>query len=193
MRRASLSLSQGGCGYDFTNVVRLNGLWALLFHGNRFTEGWQLSGILSKYGGVPINLNAAYDVADFTSGNQPRPNYVAGCNPYAGAQTVSEWFNPACYTLQPVGTFGDTGRNTLCGPSFFDTDISLAKEFKLTERFKLQFRAEIFNIFNHENFANPNNNVFSASGAVNASAGTITASNVGSTPRQMQFGLKLIF
>jgi hypothetical protein len=57
----------------------------------------------------------------------------------------------------------------------------------------MQFRAEFFNIFNHENFANPNNNVFSASGAVNAAAGVITSSNYGTTPRQIQFGLKFTF
>jgi hypothetical protein len=59
---------------------------------------------------------------------------------------------------------------------------------------KLQFRAEIFNIFNHENFSNPGNNVFSASGIINtAAAGVITGTNAGSTPRQIQFGLKLTF
>jgi hypothetical protein len=181
------------CGYDITNVFRLNGLWALPFHGNRLINGWQLSGILSKYGGVPLNANTGFDRADFTSGNTPRPNYVQGCNPSAGAQTVTEWFNPACFTLEAPGTFGDTGRDTLRGPGFFDTDISLSKETVIKENLKLQFRAEIFNIFNHENLGNPNNNIFSASGAVNATAGVITSSNAGSTPRQMQFGLKLMF
>ena len=77
--------------------------------------------------------------------------------------------------------------------SFFNTDISLSKDTKLTEQFRLQFRAEFFNIFNHENFYVPANNIFSASGAVNATAGVITASNPGATPRQIQFGLKLNF
>jgi len=181
------------CGYDITNVFRLNGLWALPFHGNRLINGWQLSGILSKYGGVPLNANTGFDRADFTSGNTPRPNYVQGCNPSAGAQTVTEWFNPACFTLEAPGTFGDTGRDTLRGPGFFDTDISLSKETVIKENLKLQFRAEIFNIFNHENLVNPNNNIFSASGAVTATAGVITNSNAGTTPRQMQFGLKFTF
>ena len=95
--------------------------------------------------------------------------------------------------MQPVGTFGNAGRNTLSGPKFFDTEVALLKDTKLTEQFRLQFRAEFFNIFNHENFYVPNNNIFSASGAVNANAGVITASNPGATPRQIQFGLKLNF
>ena len=82
----------------------MNGLYALPFKGNRLVTGWQLSGILSAYDGVPLNANVGFDRADFSSGNSPRPNYVAGCNPYAGAHTVNEWFNPQCFTLEPVGT-----------------------------------------------------------------------------------------
>ena len=187
------SIDHSVCGYDIPQVLRVNGLWALPFHGNRIVEGWQLSGILSAYDGVPFNVNTGFDRAGFASGETPRPNYVSGCDPYAGAQTVGEWFNPHCYTLEPVGTLGNTGRNTLRGPGFFNTDISLSKDTKITEQFRLQFRAEFFNVFNHENLSNPNNNVFSASGAYNTSAGVITASNTGSTPRQIQFGLKLNF
>jgi hypothetical protein len=181
------------CSFDIPQVLRVNGVVALPFHGNRFVEGWQISGILSTYGGIPLNVNTGFDRAGFSSGNTPRPNYIAGCDVYQGARTVSHWYNPACFSLQPVGTFGNTGRNTLRGPGFFDTDISLSKDTRITEQFRLQFRAEFFNIFNHENFGNPNNNIFSASGNFNASAGTITASNPGTTPRQIQFGLKLTF
>jgi hypothetical protein len=171
----------------------VNGLAALPFHGNRIVEGWQISGIVSTYGGVPFNVYTGFDRAGFGStNNYSRPNYIGGCDPYAGAKTVVRWFNPACYTLQPVGTFGNTGRNSLRGPSFFNTDISLSKDTKLSEQFKLQFRAEFFNIFNHENLFFPNSMLFSASGP-NTNAGRITASNPGSTPRQIQFGLKLNF
>jgi hypothetical protein len=187
------AIDRGPCSFDITHVLRVNGLVALPLRGNRIVEGWQISGILNTYGGVPVNVNTGFDRAAFTSGNTPRPNYVDGCAPYSGARTVSHWFNTSCYQLEPVGTFGNTGRNTLRGPRFFNTDISLSKDAKLTEQFRLQFRAEVFNIFNHANFANPNNNVFSASGAVNAAAGVITSSNFGTTPRQIQFGLKFTF
>ena len=184
---------RASCSYDLTQVLRVNGLAALPFHGNRIVEGWQISGILSTYNGIPLNVYTGFDRAGFTSGNNPRPNYIAGCDPYAGARTITEWFNPKCYSLEPVGTFGNTGRNSLRGPNFFNTDVALLKDTKLTEQFRLQFRAEFFNIFNHENFGPPNVNVFSASGAINGSAGHITGSNQGATPRQIQFGLKLNF
>jgi hypothetical protein len=187
------ALDRAPCSYDLTHVFRVNGLWALPFHGNRLVEGWQLSGILSRYSGIPLNVYTGFDRAGFINGNSPRPNYIGGCDPYAGAHTVSHWYNPGCYSLQPVGTFGDTGRNSLRGPGFFDTDIALSKDTRLTEQFRLQFRAEFFNVFDHENFGAPNMNVFSASGAVNASAGVISASSAGTTPRQIQFGLKLNF
>ena len=187
------AIDHGPCGFDIPQVLSVNGLYALPFHGNRFVEGWQISGILSAFNGIPLNVNTGFDRAGFTSGETPRPNYVGGCNPYTGAQTVSEWFNPQCYALEPVGTLGNTGRDTLRGPGFFNTDFSLSKDTRLTEQIKLQFRAEFFNIFNHENLGNPNMNVFSASGAYNASAGVITASNAGTTPRQIQFALKLTF
>jgi hypothetical protein len=187
------AIDHGVCSFDIAQVLRVNGLVALPFRGNRIVEGWQISGILNTYGGIPVNVNTGFDRAAFGSGNTPRPNYVGGCDPYSGARIVSHWFNTSCYQLQPVGTFGNTGRNTLRGPRFFNTDISLSKDTRLTEQFRMQFRAEVFNIFNHENFANPSNNVFSASGAVNAAAGVITSSNFGSTPRQIQFGLKFTF
>jgi hypothetical protein len=195
------------CGFNIPQVLRINGMWALPFKGNRFVSGWQLSGILSAYDGVPLNVNTGFDIADFGSGNTPRPNYAPNnpaatingisypaCNNSPIIGSVSMYFNPNCYSIEPAGTFGNTGRNTLTGPGFFDTDMALLKDTVIREQIKLQFRAEIFNIFNHENFSNPGNNVFSASRLVNtAAAGVITGTNAGSTPRQIQFGLKLTF
>ena len=167
---------------------------ALPFHGNRLVEGWQLSGILSASSGLPFNVFTGYD----RSGLGPinifsRPDYVAGCNPYSGAQTVAEWFNPNCYTLQAQGTTGNTGRNSLRGPEFFNADISLLKDTRINERFKVQFRAEFFNFLNHENFALPNSMLYSNAGPNVGTAGKITSTAPNATPRQIQFGLKLNF
>jgi hypothetical protein len=115
------------------------------------------------------------------------------CNGDPSVGSLNLWFNPNCYQLEPVGTYGNTGRDSLRGPGFFDMDIALLKDTKINEQLRLQFRAEFFNILNHENFDLPANSVFSASGAINATAGRITDSNPGSTPRQIQFGLKLMF
>ncbi len=186
-------IDRGPCSFNITNVLRVNGQYTLPFKQNRLVSGWRISGVVSAYGGVPLNADTGFDRAGFQAGNTPRPNYVYGCNPMAGFGTYNEWFNPACYTLEPVGQFGNTGRDTLVGPGLFNADVALLKDTKLTERFGLQFRAEFFNVFNHENFGIPVVNIFSSTGAVNPSVGRITASNPGTTPRQIQFGLKLIF
>jgi len=200
------------CSYDIPQVLRINGAWRLPFRGNKLIDGWQLSGIMNTYGGVPMNANTGFDRAVFSNGNTSRPNYIPNgpsvtvnnitfpaCNnnPILGKDgfnTYNRWLNPACYSLQDVGTFGNTGRNTLRGPSFFNFDISLLKDTKITEQINLQFRAEFFNLTNHTNLGFPNNNIFSGSGLINtATVGVITQSNVGSTPRQIQFALKLTF
>ena len=120
------------------------------------------------------------------SGN-PRPNYVSGCNPQVGA--VTEWFNPACYALQTPGTLGDTGRNTITGPGIAQLDFALTKDTsiqKISEAFHVQFRAEAYNLFNHPQFAQPGNTVFSSiaspaspNGVINPTAGVITAMTPG--------------
>ena len=84
------------------------------------------------------------------------------------------------------------------GPGLATTDLSLAKRFALTERFNLQFRAELFNIFNRANFNNPNPVVYSAAAPAaptanppSPTAGLITSTSTSS--RQVQFGLKLLW
>jgi hypothetical protein len=178
------------CSYDLTNVLRANGLYALPFHANRLVSGWQISTILSDYSGVPFTIGTGFSNTVDPSGDSPRANWVYGCNPTGITQDRLEWFNPACFTTPAAGLLGNLGRNTLRGPGFFDWDVALLKDTKLTERTNLQFRAEFFNILNHENFANPNPVPASQSAPT---AGQITSSNGGTTPRQIQFALKLRF
>ena len=102
----------------------------------------------------------------------------------------NEWFNPNAFVLPAAGTYGNVGRGTLTGPGLADVDVSLLKNTAVTERMSLEFRAEFFNVLNRVNFGPPNTTVF-ANGAINASAGLITT--LATNPRQIQFGLKLIF
>ena len=73
----------GVCSYDVTQTLRVNGLFALPFHGNRFVEGWQLSGIFSANSGQPFEIVDGFDDVGLNGGDTPRPNYVLGCNPNA--------------------------------------------------------------------------------------------------------------
>ena len=95
------------------------------------------------------------------------------------AASGAAWGTPAIFT------YGNGGRNILRGPGRENVDFSLFKNFQLTERFKLQFRAEMFNLFNHAQFDIPNASVG------NPNAGIITG--IVGSPRQMQFALRLTF
>ncbi len=118
------------------------------------------------------------------------------------AQKVAQFFNPAAFSAPAYGTVGNLGRDTLTGPGYKDLDLSLAKTTQINERFRLQFRAEFFNILNHTNLLTPSETVFSTgptqgtaanqttAAVVSPTAGVITSA---ATTRQIQLGLKLLF
>ncbi len=94
--------------------------------------------------------------------------------------------------LPPAGTYGNIGRNVLVGPGLATTDLSFAKSTAISEKLRVQFRAEFFNIFNRANFGTPNAVVFtSATATPSPTAGVITSTST--TSRQIQFGLKLLW
>ena len=149
---------------------------------NFFLGGWQLNGIVSILSGRPFTPQ--FSSPDIS---QQRPDIIG--DPYANIPDGLA-FNPAAFQ-EPVATptdptlFGNAGRNILIGPWFNSTDLSLMKNFRLTESAKVQFRWEVFNVFNNTNFQVP---VFQLD---NANVGTYTATS--NENREMQFALKLIF
>jgi hypothetical protein len=116
-------------------------------------------------------------------------------------QSPDHWFNKACFTLPAPGTVGNLGKNTITAPGYVSTDFSLSKDTRIFERLSTQFRAEVFNIFNHTNFATPALNAFTAVGGLTgsptglpgnaANAGQIT--QIVGTSRQIQLALKVLF
>jgi hypothetical protein len=105
---------------------------------------------------------------------------------------ANKYFDPNAF-LQPLpGTYGNAGRNILEGPKLIETDVSLTKKFAFTERLNLQFRSEVFNLFNHTNLNTPNPVVYAAAtGGPSPTAGVITSTST--TSRQIQLGLKLLW
>jgi hypothetical protein len=101
------------------------------------------------------------------------------------ATRLQQWFSVDSFTQNAVGTFGNSRRNILRGPRYFNVDLSLQKHFAITERMNLEFRAEFFNVLNHPNFGLPDN--FQQDGS---SFGTITSA---ADPRIGQLALKLSF
>lgn len=171
--------------------------------------GWQTSGILQTRSGLPTNITL---ISGFF-GNPVRPDYVPGQPlwvpnhswPYSSYNLNAFAIEPT-YDGTPGGTIGTVGRNSIRGPAYFQLDMSGMKNFVVTERVTVQFRADIFNIFNHPNFTNPNGGICTALTGVgtctpNATFGatgqTVADANGtqigGGTARQAQFSLKLIF
>jgi hypothetical protein len=188
---------RGNCSFDLRQNLSANAVYMLPFKGNRLKEGWQFTAIEAWHTGVPFSLNEGDQAFLGNNFDSVRPNYVAGCNVYAN-QDVHHWYNPACFTPSVYGTIGNLGRNNIIGPGYVDTDIGILKNTRINERFNLQFRAELFNLFNHANFSLPSGAAFN-SGSVfsnyqatpNATANQITA--IIGNSRQTQFSLKLLF
>jgi hypothetical protein len=148
--------------------------------------GWQLNGILTLSKGQPFNVVSGQDRA-LNGGGSQRPNLVG--NPHLDTgrvtnQLIADYFNPAAYVLPPLGSYGNSGRNTLIAPGTVNLDSSLFKMFPIRENMKLQFRAEFFNALNNVNFAAPVANISTATVGSILSAGS---------PRILQFGLRLAF
>jgi len=124
------------------------------------------------------------------SGGPDRPNTIT--DPRLSHKTLSEFFNTAAFAPQPLGTVGNTARNSMFGPHFRDVDLSIFKNFPVTERVNIQFRAEAFNISNTPNFFIGNNNTGNQEFG-NANFGTISANDPNYNPREYQFVLKAQF
>ncbi len=193
-------LSQDRAPSDFnrTQSLRVSAVYSLPFHKNLLVSGWQISGIESAASGPPYTIITGFDQTGFLQNFSGRPNLVPTCAPNAAEGLATQWFNPACFSLNAFGTFGNLGRNTGFGPDLWNTDFALLKNTripKISESFNVQFRAEIFDIFNHANLGLPNTTMFTAAanggGSVNPNAGRITSTVTSS--RQIQLALKFIF
>jgi Carboxypeptidase regulatory-like domain/TonB dependent receptor len=149
--------------------------------------GWHVGGILSFASGFPFSPLLGYDPSNTGSQGLLRSNRIANGNLPAGQRTPDNWFDLNAFPLPNDFTFGNAGRNILEGPGSIFSDVSLRKQFAVTERQRIEFRAEFFNLLNHPNFAQPDN--FIDDGPGSAAVITSTAAPM----RQIQFALKYSF
>ncbi|MBV8843161.1 MAG: TonB-dependent receptor, partial [Bryobacterales bacterium] len=107
------SRERGNCGFDIRHNLSLNLVYILPFRGNRWVEGWQLSGIELWRTGVPMSVGIGYDRGLLSNAfSSQRPDVIAGCDVTAG-QSPNHWFNKGCFTLPAPGTVGNLGKNTI--------------------------------------------------------------------------------
>ena len=140
--------------------------------------GWQISNITTVRDGYSLTPGLSIP----NQGNGARPNLTGPS--IAGPKTVAQWFNTAAFTAPAPGYFGNAGTGVIRGPGLINFDVTLQKTFRIREKQGIEFRAEVFNVFNHTNFT-----------TVSTTFGTGTFGQVtaAADPRIMEFALRYSF
>jgi len=162
-------------------------------NGSFQRKGWTLSAIASLQSGFPFTPQLGYNpTGNGDSRNPVRPSWNPAFTGSVIEGGVAQYFNPAAFLPPATGTYGNVGRDVLTGPGVANLDVSLMKDIPVSDKFRLEARAELFNILNHANFATPNAVVFtSASTSPSPTAGVISATST--TSRQIQLGIKMLW
>jgi len=218
----NLRADWGPATYDVRNVAVIDAMYDLPFGsgkplaGNvtgwtaRLVNGWSVNSIVTAQGGFPFTPQLSYNPSRNGDTKNPVRPFL---NPsFSGPVIVgkpSEWFNPNAFLYEPNGTgtnggfYGNVGRDAYEGPGLATWDFSLIKQTPVTERLKLQFRAEIFNLLDRANFNTPNliTAILTPPAPGTTTASTIPQENpvggqitsTSTTARQVQFALKLLW
>jgi hypothetical protein len=186
--------ARGLSSYDIPHIVTWATIWELPFgRGKRWLNqgaaswilgNWQLNWMLLARSGQPITITAGGDPANLGYSNYARASLVPGANPELDNPTPDKWFNTGAF-VAPVDSFGNSERNLLRAPSFWNVDLGLQKNIPAGKGREVQVRLEAFNVFNHINDGNPTVDM------TNANFGRITG--MSSRPRQLQLGVRLAF
>jgi hypothetical protein len=144
--------------------------------------GWQISGLMQALSGAPFSPSFSTTIVGSVGG---RPNVVPGASLYPANRTISQYFNPAAFSVPAPFSFGDASYNLLWGPGQYSWDMGLSKTLPILERLKLELRMDAFSVFNHPTFGNPATDITNT-----ATVGRITSAGGN---RTIQFSGKLYF
>ena len=185
-------VDRGVSDFDTRHVFVTSWLWEVprvnrwSWVGRALLSGWQANGIMRADSGASFNVTSGRD-SNFDGNTNERPDLI-GDQSLAGGRSrdeqIAKYFNTAAFKAGADGTVGNVGRNTLYGPGSLNFNLGLFKKFRVTERHQAQFRAELFNAFNHTNLNSPN------AALNNANFGRILGAG---GARVVQFGLKYLF
>ncbi|MEZ5353846.1 MAG: carboxypeptidase regulatory-like domain-containing protein [Bryobacteraceae bacterium] len=185
----NVALERARSNFDVRQRLALSYAYDLPFGQGLWRGGWQTFGIWTFQTGRPFtvallseldNSGTGRSVLGFGANDRPHALH----DPRVSSPTPDRWFDTEAFAIPARGTFGNAGRNIVDGPGLQSVNASVVKNFALRENFRLQFRAEFFNLFNHTNFDLPDLFV-----------GSPTFGRVSSaqSPRRLQLGLKAIF
>ena len=162
--------------------------WQISNWTRHLANGWELSSILTLQSGFPIRLTSSDDLELMSSLNfetPGEPNQIAPLRRLDPHNSGGYYFDPASFVDGPMGQIGDAPRTICCGPGIANLDLGAHKVFAVREGMKLEFRTEIFNVFNHTQFFNPDGNITDG-----ASFGQVSRAR---DPRLIQLAMRLTF
>jgi hypothetical protein len=183
---------------DRRQIFNLNVVYQTPKFSNAWTtrlfSDWQVSGIYHHMSAYWISAYLSTDIAlNGDSGNE-RPVQVLA-DPLCPDPTPSCWINPKAFTSPAPGTLSSLGRNNIPGPSFFQFDTALSRQFRVHERYRFEIRGEAFNVTNSFRAGISLPSLLAGASGVNTTFGTPTFGQVTSAldPRILQMAAKFIF
>jgi len=197
----NLAAERGNGDIDLRHRLVISGTWEIPFGRQRkfgstmnraldlAVGGWRLNAIASFYTGLPFTPTSSVNTLN-GSGTQ-RPNRISGGNLPASERTIRRWFDVTAFQTPGLYQFGNAGRNILRGPGTKQADVALAKDFRISDVKRFEFRGEAFNISNTPQFNNPNAAIGTGAAGTISSAGSKTTFQ--RTSRQLQLALKFYF
>jgi len=176
---------RGPSDFDARHRFVLSSLCELPFGGNQLVSGWQLGVIVQSQSGNPFNVVTTNSTVNGVA-NTLRPD-VSG--PVEVSGEADQWFDTSVFTAVP--RFGNLGRNVIVGPTFNNVDFSVIKVTEIAEGIRVQFRAEVFDLFNHANFGRPGNTV--GTPLFGRITSTRFPTGESGSSRQIQFAIKVMY
>jgi hypothetical protein len=194
-------------GFDRSHILQFAWVYELPF-GNgrkyassglvsRLAEGWQVNGIFSAYSGTPFNVTASAASVNAPGNSQTADQVLPAVKKLGGIGPNVPFFDPLAFRAVTDVRFGNTGRNILRGPGVVNVNASLFRLFPLTERFKMEFRAEVHNFSNTPHFNNPAANAsnmrLNPDGSLASLGNFLSITAAQADERQFRLGLRLSF
>jgi hypothetical protein len=201
-RSYDVGANYGASNFDIRNSFKASAIYDLpvgrgrqFLNNNRLADaavgGWQVSPTIIWSSGIPYTIIMSGDnsFSQSTSSSKQYPLQVGNPNP--AHKSINEWFNPAAFTQPSPGTFGNTQRNNLYGPTFLQFNAAVGKTFHIWENVNFEIRASANNVINHPSFDAPGNQGSSGNVINGGTDGVINKVTVGG--RQMQIYGRISF
>ncbi len=204
---SALERNRSLLGFDRPHNLRLSSVYELPFGKSKpwlsegvlskIAGGWQINGIYSAYSGSPFSVGTSGASLNAPGNSQVADQVKQKVEMLGGTGPGQSWFDPLAFAPVTAARFGNAGLNNLRGPSFFNLDLGVFRNFAIREKIQLQFRAEAFNATNTPHFNNPGTTVSSmvrnADGSIRSLGGYTEITSAQADERQVRFALRLSF